>query len=408
MTDYIPTRPSQFRSAELHSFADLVDHVMECFDVDSGDQHLRRSIRCSMDAYREIASMHDWSFFDRQGQVITVADSAVTLTYDHTGGSSERLVTLSSGTFPTDAEWYWVKVGNASYQIAKFLSSTTAQLDVRLNPGDDLASTAGTLVRYEYPLPMDFIHGQQLMSVDRSWIPQYVDPVSFAREYASSSNPSIYTIARSANHHGVSVVEFGASHNVARTYEFRYVAQPRPVMTFGPSPEYSTGTVAVSDATVTGTGTAWTSRMVGCIFRVSSNIEPPSGMNGSKRSYNPFTEQRVVVDVASPTSLTVDSAFDSVVAGKGHSISDPLDIEPISMLRPLRALAEYRFAGLKGDPSSTDQRSVLAAKNSMWVMALAEGMAADHRNRGHARGAGSGYAWSPYLIEIAKSLTGRG
>lgn len=405
MADYLPVRPSQFRSVDLITFADLVDHVLESNGVDASPQHLRRAIRACVDAYREFPSHHEWSYLRRRGQVITEASQSVTFTYDHTGGSSERLVTLSSGTFPSNAEWFWLKVGNVSYRVADRLTSTTAQLDVSLNPGADVASTGALLVRYEYPLPVDYRSGQPLIATDRSRTPVYVDHESFIREYGNESDPNTYTISSSANFHGVPVVDFSAPHGTSVNYEFMYTARPRPVLTFGTSPDYSTGTVATSGTTVTGTGTAWTSRMVGCVIRVSSDSDQPSGYGGSQRVYNPFAEQRVVLAVDSATSLTVDLAFDSTYSGSGHSISDPVDVDAQVCIDALKALAEYKYALISGDPESRELRGQVSPKRERWHEAFLNAKAADHKVYGEvSRLVHSRSPWSPALVDFVRGM----
>lgn len=407
MADYLPVRPSQFRSVDLSTLADLVDHVLESNSIDATPKHLRRAVRACVDAYREFPSHHEWSYLRRRGQVITEASQSVTFEYDHTGGSSERLVTLSSGTFPSNAEWFWLKVGNVSYRIAGRLTSTTAQLDVALNPGADVASTTGTLVRYEYPLPVDYRSGQQLLATDRSRTPIYIDPDSFIREYGNSGNPNTYTISSSANFHGVPVVDFSTPHEAVVNYEFLYTARPRPVLTFGASPDYSVGTVATSGTTVTGTNTAWTSRMIGCVLRVSSDADQPSGYGGSDRVYNPFAEQRVIMAVGSATSLTVDLAFDSTsdYSGAGHSIGDPLDVDIQVCLDALKALAEYKYAMLSGDPESLELRGKVSPKRERWHEAFLNAKAADHKIYGEVSHLNYGRSpWSPALVDFVRGM----
>lgn len=405
MADYLPSRPSQFWSVNIHTFADAVDRVLEAFDIDASNRHMRRAVRSCMDAYREIPNYHEWSYLQRQGQLVTETSQSVTCSYDHTGGASERLVTLTSGTFPTNASWFWLKIGNASYRISSRLSSTTAQLDVSLNPGTDVSSTGATLVRYEYPLPIDFRAGQRLVSVSRDWFPQYVSHDAFLRRYGGSNNPSIYTITASGNRFGIPVVEFDSGHESAVTYEFRYKARPRPIALFDQSPEYTTGTVSTSGTTVTGSGTAWTSRMIGCVIRVSSSADSPSGQVGSERVYNPFAEQRIVTAVASSTSLTIDSDFESSYTDVGHSIGDPLDVEEI-MLDPLYRYAEWQYSMQSGDVGDKSKQSQISEKYAAFTFALKLAMAGDNRNRDYNIGSSGEYRqWHPVLLDQLRAMS---
>jgi hypothetical protein len=102
--------------------------------------------------------IHDWSFLM---PITTLSINAPyttgTIAYDHTGGSSERLVTLSGGTWPTWAESGMIEISGSDYPVESRLSDTLFTLDSSDNPGSDVAaSTSYNLHQDDYDLPDDF------------------------------------------------------------------------------------------------------------------------------------------------------------------------------------------------------------------------------------------------------------
>jgi hypothetical protein len=89
--------------------------------------------------------------------------------------------------------------------------------------------------------------------------------------------------------------------------------------------EESTGKIALtaSSTTATGTGTAFTSAMVGAVLRVSWDTKPPSGLNGN----TPYETEHLIESVTSPTSLELVTAPTASVSNRGFTISSRLDVD---------------------------------------------------------------------------------
>src|SRR6185295_13663486 len=65
----------------------------------SGINDVRRAIN---DAYKELINCHQWTYLYKLGRVfLEVTQSDGTITYDHTGGTHERLLTLTDSTWPS-------------------------------------------------------------------------------------------------------------------------------------------------------------------------------------------------------------------------------------------------------------------------------------------------------------------
>lgn len=365
MTRRIWTRPEYNTESELWTFRDLYAYVANAFDSDhfsEGSIDSRRMIQACMDAYRELASQHDWSYLNRRSQVrIEAPQTTGTVTYDHTGGTYERELTLSGATFPSDARYYKVEIDDEVYEIAERKSSTVVTLREDTNPGADVAGTSYKLFRQEYPAPADFRTGSQLWQLsDRFWNPKFVHPADLqawdSNQVVSFDEPRVYTIRSSDDAYGQLVFEFAPVSDSARLFDFTYKAQPKTVKPFGQSTEYYDGTVSVSGTTVTGSGTAFSDRMVGSVIRFSSDDNVPSGRIGSSEDYVPYTEQAIVTAVASATSLTIDQALSGSYSDTGFTIGDPLDIEPHVMLEPLKLLAEANFMRLSNMKEYRERR----------------------------------------------------
>lgn len=253
----------------------------------------------------------------------------------NSGGASERMVTLTTGTWPTWARFGTLRINNVNYAVATRESSSVITLEENNNPGEDVASgTDYTIFRESYALPAGF---KQLLSplydLSSSYEIGFVHPSAWLqdRRYSSGSGtPLAFTIMGGRQYHGQDMVWLSPAPSEARNYDCVYLRAARPLVT----EEYSTGTVSctASGTTLTGTGTAWTSAHKGAVLRLSSSTTAPTAPHGS----NPAAQERIITAVASATSLTVDSAFDSSLTSVKHCISDPVDVDDVMLTLFLR------------------------------------------------------------------------
>lgn len=185
-----------------------------------------------------------------------------------------------------------------------------------------------------------------------------------------------YAIRGGGQQYSGLVFEFSPPPSEAMTLTFSYTADPRPIGLIGTGVEYSTGTVSVSGTTVTGSGTAFSSRMLGSVIRfpVSGTSAIPTGTAGAYGNDNPYAEQRVITDVASATSLTIDQSLDGTYSGAKFTIGDPLDLDYHVMLDAFLSLCEWKFAGI-----ISKEQKVIDAKEAAWRRQFARAMAADNR-----------------------------
>jgi hypothetical protein len=127
------------------------------------DAHVQRIIKRGLRQFYyharmpDVAYNHEWSFLKPVVQLTLNAPySTGTIEYDHTGGASERLVTLTSGTWPSWAAYGKLNIANVLYDVSTREGDTTLTLTSSSNPGADVASgTSYELTQDDYTLPDD-------------------------------------------------------------------------------------------------------------------------------------------------------------------------------------------------------------------------------------------------------------
>jgi len=368
---------------ELLTYDDCVQHLVDIFQfTDTG--RIGRLARIAIDAvYRDLPYRIDWKYYERRASLLTSAEYTTgTCAYDHTGGASERLCTLS-GTVPTWAAQGYLILDSVHYRIAEYKSTTTFTLYEEDNPGADVSATTFTIYRKDYPTPLNFRKVRTLMDVtDEREIPMLGVSTAHAVAVGIDSDPSTPRYCRLHNpgdFYSVWSLEFLPPPDAARTYDISYQAKPRDLNTVS----YSTGTVSTSSTTVTGSSTVFPTNCVGSIIRFGTSASATAVTN--KYGSNPFTEQRVIVARGSDTSVTVDVAPTSAYsAGTAYQISDPVDVSP-GMQSAFKRAIEAEMAKL-GNLKDYAERKAIADEALMYAL---ENEPSDTYSM-------SGYALDPY------------
>lgn len=393
MAEYRPEMPLYVQDEEIWTYQDGVEHLVDLFNMDRDARNLRQAKRSLYRAYRDLPNYHQWAYYHRRKLLESEASQASsTITYDHTGGANERMVTIAAGTWPANAKYGSIIINDVHYQIDDRISDTVITLRSDSNPGADVAAlTAYEWYREAYYLPVNFRRMSQLLDASQTtglYPLQYVSPSEHHRRSRNFwgqtvDRPEWYTLRNDDRWFGAPVIVLGRPPNAGRTYDYIYEVNPRPLHTYAEE----TGTVSGSTATITGSGTTFTSRHIGSVIRLGTSAALPVSRVGGFGSTVEYAEQRIVTAVASATSLTVDKAPDSSVSGVKFSISDPLDLEVHSMLTVMLKLAEYEMAVmLNRDATDTGKRW------NRFMRDLQFAMEADRRNTSIASGAMDDYA----------------
>lgn len=359
-------------ASEIWTHADAIDYLRDALMLQSQSDLVLRMARAAVrTVYRDLPSVHDWNYLKRRGQVIVTAPYATgTIAYDHTGGSSERLITLSGGTFPSWARYGTLLINNVSYKVSSNPSSTTLTLDEYLNPGSDVASgTTYSLVRTQYPLPTGFKTVESLFDTSSQVAMEYVDPATLhhlAMTQKAAGAPRWWTIRGVATDYpGQVVLEVHPPPSSARTIEFQMENACRDLLL---APEHDVGTVSVSGTAVTGTSTSFPADCVGAVIRFGHSDAKPTALWGD----NPYKHQSIITARGSSTTVTLLDAPSESLTDVGYTISDPLDLNPGPMTTYFLKACEFEAASL----IIQDQR-IMAAKLMARDAALKLAMAAD-------------------------------
>lgn len=319
----------------LYTFKDLIDHLVDYVGDNATAQAVRDAKRAALDAYRDMPAWHDWSYYVGRLRIITQAPQTTgTVQYKHSSGAFPRQVILTGATWPSWASLGQLVIGSVPCKVAAVIDSTDLQLDIGSNPGADYpAGTTYTLCQSTYQLPCDFIGATQFLDLKRGVPLTYEPPVSWLsrqRVYQGPAAPYTYTYVTDPNSFGALAVAFFPIPDGAYPLDTIYKRRPRPVVI----DQYSAGTVSVggNSPTVSGSGTAWTSAMVGSVLRLSANgTDVPTGADGANRA----AQENVITAVASATSLTVDASVPLTYSGVKYMISDPVDVEDGAMMTVL-------------------------------------------------------------------------
>jgi hypothetical protein len=279
--------------------------------------------------------------------------STGTIAFDYTGGASERMVTLTTGTWPSWAAFGRITISGTTYTVATRESDSVITLSPNSTPTADVASgTSYTIFRDTYEFPVDFKRLVRLMDVDNEQEMEIVtsgtSQVDSLSYFSSPGTPERAVIHGVAEYYGSMSLTFTPPPSEIREYDLLYVRQPRQLNI----EKYNTGTVTVSagSTTVTGNTTSFPEDCVGSVIRFSSSATEPTGVAGtSGGTVNRYLAQRTITARGSATSLTIDAAASSgALSAVGYVISDPVDIEHHTMYGAIRALMLAEYCRLKG------------------------------------------------------------
>lgn len=302
----------------------------------------QRDIRTAIHrAYDELTTIRDWSYYHVHGRVITDAPySTGTVTYN----PATYELTLSGGTWPAWAAYGHVKVGNRVAVVSSRTSGSVLVLSSTVTFPAALTSEPYTLYRMTYPLPADFRNLDEPSDEYNWWSGLYVTPdeaIKLERVQKSSGTPYHWTVIKDPHGVGWAIKLIGYP-TKAETLDFTYRRSARGLRYSGHEAALRQGTISRASATVTGSGTAFTSAMVGSILRVGDATNFP----GPIQSLTPYVSESEITAVASGTSLTTESSG-TVAGSTKYVITDPIDIAQ-HMESAFDAACEYHLGRIRG------------------------------------------------------------
>jgi hypothetical protein len=330
------------------TFQDAVERLLDNFGEISRDgRNYRIAKEAVFNSYDTMARSHEWRYYIRRHIFKTdAAYSTGTVVYDHTGGSAERIFTLTGGTWPTNAAFGYVKIGNDHWPLARRISSTIVQAREDKNPGADIASTTYQWYRSEYPYPVTtWRHGALVDAADRGALGHLSSGDSLdtllSWNNGAAGQSQYFTVRGDGRYLNNLSFVFVPAPSAVRTYEYSEQAVGWPLTV----EKISTGTVTVVAGSTTATFTSplLTSDHIGCVLRTSGTAEEPTSIRGGLALDNPYQYQRVIQSVTNTTTAVLDSAITAGITAKRFTISSPIDVDAGPMLRAFWSLCEWEF-----------------------------------------------------------------
>jgi len=317
---------------QIHTYSDVIEALdgwLQARGSSAANAVLIR--RIVQAAYEEFPSIHDWTSLQANGRIMLQEPYTTgTVEYDHTGGTYERQLTLTDGTWPDWAVNAAVRINDIVCDVAECKSSTVVTLDATMNPGADIAAgTTFKLYKRWYALPNDFVSFWGPLESSTCAFGTYISPSEMLwrdSTYNTTGDPRYYTIMPLQDAYGTLGLYLTYDSDATNPMNFIYKRRPRSIRYTGHDAADYAGTILVTagSASVTGTTTSFSDNHVGSILRVSSSATTrPTGVEGLQV----FEEQRSIVSVSSPTLLTLDSTIQTSRSGVKYTISDPMDIE---------------------------------------------------------------------------------
>jgi len=245
------------------TYQDAVLRVKDYLGAGDSDVVMADLRRAVLDAYRDLANAHRWSYLYAQGRIITSLPYNIgTIAYTHTGGTYERMVTLTGGIWPTYAAACFIQVGLVAYRVDQRISATVVTLNDPINPGSDIAAgTEYTLYRDTYLLPEDYtVQDQALYELNfggmhyehpRYWL--------YANRYCHSEGvPHAYTITGDPAYPGRMVLRLWPWPTMGLTVDYLYRRRPRTLAIYAVP---ATASASSSSSLVTATTPIFTRRV---------------------------------------------------------------------------------------------------------------------------------------------------
>jgi hypothetical protein len=369
---------------QVFSFADSVCDLEEFAreaNISAADRSIRGTIRR---AYREVVAIHNWTCLQTTGRILLqAAISDGSITYDHTGGTYERQLTLMGETWPTDAEDWSVQLetddGFLLCDIESRKSDTVVTLESVMNPRRDLAAgTSYAAYPRFYRLPNDFATLGQPIDESFSILGQYITPqhmLELSGQGLSADNIRYYTIASVSDLYGSMGIILDSYFTAVKTISFSYRRKPRELRYAGKDTAESPGTITIGtgSASISGTTTAFNANHVGSLLRIgTSTSKLPTGLDG----LFPYVEQRVITAYTSPTAVTLDAKVAAAASGVKYAITDPIDLDPI-VYDAMLALAKKYLAAEKNAPNW--RQIAQAAEETIFRAKCADGRVTERR-----------------------------
>jgi hypothetical protein len=322
------------------TYQDCVEHLITSSFGGPQDAE-QRDIRTAVQrAYQELAWMRDWQYYHTHGRIIFQDDWIGTVTYN---SGTRTLTKVTGDAFPLDATRFHVRIGDIVCKILTRVSDTALVLDATLKLSDDIdEAVAARLYRSVYPLPADFRNIDPPID-ESSWTGfQYVTQdhaMKMERADDIAGPPAYWTVRKDPDSMGYAIQVLGYPIKV-EALDFTYRRSPRLMRLSGHETAARAGTITVSGTSVTGSGTSFSSDMVGSVLRIGTAANHPD----SYGSMNPYAAEARITAIANTSTATIDASLS--YSGVKYVVTDPVDM-PTGMHNAMLSACEYWLARIR-------------------------------------------------------------
>ena len=337
----VPPYPlAVYMTSDLFTYADIVQRLRDKRGLEGSARQMHALKVAVQDALTELAGRSTWRHYNRRVAVTTKAVVQKTASFD----TATDILSIATGTWPTDAQYGEVVFDNQRYKVASRISDTELLLSSLTAPQASFTNKAVTWMQASYALPVMFRQIRSVIDEDAYRPLEYMSPADAVRhrKLARTTGQTLrYTLRSSENYMGLKEIEFSPVPAQATRFEIALIVRPRPFKTYeltGVDGAYTTGTQTFTSATA-----AFSATHVGCILRISATATLPKGPTVFDESRVDFAVQAFITEVVSATEVKVSLPFTATASGKGYTVSDPADIDPTSMLAALDALAWEKY-----------------------------------------------------------------
>jgi len=252
---------------------------------------------------RTLPRIMDWTPIITESNITTTARYNTGLATITVGSTSLTGTGTTWTSSMTAVDGYKITfAGNDNIYTFTYASATTATISPALTGQNDLTTVEYTVYRDEYQLASDFdrlLKNGSVYYYSGARVSQIISEVprdQFREEFVPGATDPLRRVMLIGTHvtTGNRLIKVNPPPKEGKVYPYEYVKKITKMS------DYNTGTAEVTNAstTITGTGTTWTSSMVGQYFRVDLN-----GTGDSSIWYK-------IAAFVSTTELTLDRDFE--------------------------------------------------------------------------------------------------
>lgn len=357
----------------MRTWYDLSEMLLQTVAASASEGRAVQIARVAVkDGVQLLSTETDWKYKLGHFNFATSAKYTTgTVEYDHTGGTYERQLTLTSGTWPAWAQNGTVLISSVPYEVESRISDTVLTLKDTSNPGADVASgTSYSMYRQSYTLPADCMSVTAMQRM-ADWNPTYVQPADLhqmliTQEY--TGQPRHWSVLADPASPNQKAIWFYPAPDSAEAYQVLFRRRSSDLRIFNTT----TGTVSASagGSVVTGVGTSFNANMVGGVLRFGDASNVPNSLEAQE---NQYVEEAEILAVDSATSLRLTGAVSNTFSGVKFRISSKIQFDDGPMLYAAQCASRMRFTNLMNQSAEQSRGAYAAYQQAKMAAAREDG-----------------------------------